>query len=222
MAEDKEEWALKEGFFGGINFVDTGVVFFQVKTRDFRELLYDEFENTTGKATLINNDYYEKNYLGEDGHGEGDDLLEILDTHPLRLYHLRYNIKPRKGVRIYHYWETTPMGGLDKKTTVTKKDWGYLTGEKIDAHPEKAELLFPYKTKMNFEVYNKSGRTVVPKMDLAVWRYTVKFITDEKLVEKLRKAEIRRRIFAFGGIEGVSWATTPEEAWGVSAVSLEL
>lgn len=222
MAEDNDGWALKEGFFGGINFVDAGVVFFQVETRDFRELLYNEFKDTTGKATLADGEYYEKNYLGIDGHGEGDDLLEILDTHPLRLYHLRYNIKPRKGVRIYHYWETTPMSGLDKKTTITKKDWGYLTGEKIEAHPEKAELLFPYKTTHNFEIYNKSGRTVIPEMELNIWRYKVKFITDEKLIERLRKAEIRRRIFAFGGIEGVSWATTPEDAWDVSPVSLEL
>lgn len=216
MAEDNEEWGLKEGYFGGINFVDTGVVFFQVKARDFRELLYNEF------VSLADDGYLEKNYLGEEGHGTGDDFLEILDTHPLRLYHLRYNIKPRKGVRIYHYWETTPMNGLDKKTTVTKKDWGYLTGEKIDAHPEKAELLFPYKTTHNFEIYNKSGRSVTPELELSIWRYSVKFLTDEKLIEKLRKAEIRRRIFPFGGIEGVSWATTPEEAWGVSAVLLEL
>lgn len=213
---ENEDWSLLEGYFGGINFVDAGVVFFQVITRDFRELLYDEF---TSKA---DDEYWEKNYLGEDGHGQGDDLLEILDTHPLRLYHLHYNIKPKKGARIYFYWETTPQSGLDKKTTVTKKDWGYLTGEKIDAHPEKAELLFPYKTKMNFEIYNKSGRDVTPEMELHIWRYNVKFITDEKLIERLRKAEIRRRIFPFGGIEGVSWATTPEEAWGVSPVSLEL
>ncbi|MBW2632289.1 MAG: hypothetical protein JRC90_11150 [Deltaproteobacteria bacterium] len=216
MVEDSEGWALKEGYFGGINFVDAGVVFFQVVTRDFREVLYDEF------SSLDDGEYHEKNYLGEDGHGEGDDLLEILDTHPLRLYHLRYNIKPRKGVRVYLYWETTPIGGLDKKTTITKKDWGFLTGEKIDANPEKAEILFPYKTTINFEIYNKSGRTVTPQLELSIWRYNVKFITDEKLIEKLKRAEIRRRIFPFGGIEGVSWATTPEDAWGVSPVSLEL
>jgi len=76
MVEDSEGWALKEGYFGGINFVDAGVVFFQVVTRDFREVLYDEF------SSLDDGEYHEKNYLGEDGHGEGDDLLEILDTHP--------------------------------------------------------------------------------------------------------------------------------------------
>jgi len=216
MAEDSEGWALKEGYFGGINFVDVGVVFFQVVARDSRELLYNKF------SSLDDGEYHEKNYLGEDGHGEGDDLLEILDTHPLRLYHLRYNIKPRKGVRVYLYWETTPIGGLDKKVTITKKDYGYLTGEKIDANPEKAEILFPYKTKINFEIYNKSGRTVTPQLELSIWRYNVKFITDEKLIEKLRKGEIRRRIFPFGGIEGVSWSTTPQMAWGVEPVSLEL
>jgi len=74
----------------------------------------------------------------------------------------------------------------------------------------------------------------VPQLELSIWRYNVKFITDEKLIEKLKRAEIRRRIFPFGGIEGVSlaplysthllvsWATTPEDAWGVSPVSLEL
>lgn len=214
---ENEDWSLLEGYFGGINFVDAGVVFFQVITRDYRELLYDEFDS------LAVDGLHEKDYLGETGHGEGDDLLEILDTHPLRLYHLRYNIKPKKGVRLYFYWETTPQSGLDKKTTVTKKDWGYLTGEKIDAHPEKAELLFPYKTKMNFEVYNNTGRAdVTPEMELHIWRYNVVFVKEEKLIEKLRKAEIRRRIFGFGGIEGVSWATDPVTAWGVEPVSLEL
>ena len=216
MVEDSEGWALKEGYFGGINFVDRGVVFFQVVTRDFRELLYNKFGSVADDGLL------EKNYLGEDGHGQGDDLLEILDTHPNRLYHLRYNIKPRKGVRVYLYWETTPIGGLDKKTTTTKKNWGFLTGEKIDANPEKAEILFPYKTKINFEIYNKSGRTVTPQLELSIWRYNVKFIKDEKLIEKLRRAEIRRRIFPFGGIEAVSWATTPQSAWQVEPVSLEL
>jgi len=210
-----DDWSLLEGYFGGINFVDLGVVFFQVITRDYRELIYNEF------TALADEGYHEKNYLGEDGHGSGDDLLEILDTHPLRIYHLRYNIKPRKDVRVYHYWETNPMNGLDKKTTITKKDWGYLTGELIDKHPEKAEILFPYKTKQNFEIYNKSGRSVTPELELHIWRYNVKFVKDEKLIEKLRKAELRRRIFGFGGIDGVSWATTAEDAWGVSPVKLE-
>jgi len=217
MAEDSEGWALKEGYFGGINFADIGVVFFQVVTRDFRKLYYDEFGSVADDGLL------EKNYLGEDGHGQGDDLLEILDTHPNRLYHLRYNIKPRKGVRVYYYFETTPTGGLDAKVNVTKKDWGFLTGEDIEEHPEKAEILIPFKTKHNFEIYNKSGRTVTPVMELSIWRYNVRFISDEKLIEKLRKGEIRRRIFAFGNtMEPVSWATTPEDAFGVSPVSLEL
>lgn len=216
MGEDNEEWALKEGFFGGINFVERGVVFFQVITRDNRKLYYDEFDE------LANLAYHEKNYLGESGHGNGDDLLEILDTHPLRLYHLRYNIKPKMGVRLYRYWETTPMCGLDKETTITKKDWGYLTGEDIDENPARAEILFPYKAQMNFEIYNKSGRAVTPVMILNIWRYNVMFVKDEKLIDKLRKAEIRRRIFDFGGVEGASWATTPEDSWGVSPVSIEV
>lgn len=214
---NNDGWALKEGYFGGINFADIGVVFFQVVTRDFRELLYDEFDSVADDGLL------EKNYLGEDGHGKGDDLLEIRDTHPNRLYHLRYNIKPRKGVRVYLYWETNPLGGLDTKVNITKRDFGFLTGEDIEEHPEKAEILLPFKTKINFEIYNKSGRTVTPQLKLSIWRYHVKFVKDAGLIEKLRKREIKARIFPFGGgIEPVSWSTTPQQAYGVEPVSLEV
>jgi hypothetical protein len=193
----KDTWSLPGGEFIGMNFGEIGIVFAEITSADFRHLKYPTAQSVAVDGTLG------PGKIGSGAWNTGDNLIGIPDEYPDHLYHIRWNVDPKVDFRVYEWFETTQTGNLDNDTRDKTSDFGYLTGDMLDDHPEYAERIIPYMTRLQFSFYNKRTVATTPDMLFDIYEYIVRYVNPDvqkELSEDLLYANIDRTIFPMGDV----------------------
>jgi hypothetical protein len=218
-----EKWSLVGGQYFGMNFGIPGVVFAEILAADFKKLKYNlgSTNSIAVGATLG------PGFIGKTSWNNGDNLIGIPKEYPDHLYHIRWNIKPSKDMRVYEWFETTQTGNLDNESRDKTSDFGFLTGEDIDDHPEYAERIIPFMSKLQYSFYNMRDGASVPEMNFEIYEYIVRYVNPKiqtVLAEDLVFGNIPRKIFPMGdvtgGLPGYSSASEIKQKIGVLPVTV--
>ena len=194
-----ERWSLTGGKYFGMHFGELGVVFAEVRASDYRRLEYDTGQSVSASDTLS------AGYIGKTSWNTGDNLIAIPKEYPNRLYHLRWNVKPAIDFRVQEWFETTQTGNLENESRGITSDFGFLTGEIISEHPERAERLIPYMTKLQFSFYNLRSGSATPEMDFDIYEYLVRYVNpfaQKELFQDLLYGNLERCIYPMGDVIG--------------------
>lgn len=195
MIDKSKKWSLMGGEYFGMNFGLPGVVFAEVKASDYRVLKHDVGNSIAADATLG------PSYVGKTSWGVGDNLLGIPKEHPDHVYHIRWNVYPRVDMRVYEWFETVQTGHLDNESRDKTSDFGYLTGDVIDDHPEYSERIIPYMSKLQFSFYNMRVAAAQPELKFDIYEYVIRYINPDvqpALAEDLLFGNIQRNIYPMG------------------------
>jgi len=222
MVDNKSDrWSMLGGEYFGMNFGLPGVVFAEVKAADYRILKYDIGSSISPNGTLG------PSFIGKTSWGVGDNLIGIPKENPNRIYHIRWNVYPRNNMRVYEWFETTQTGNLDNETRDKTSDFGYLTGDRLDIHPEYSERLIPYMSKLQFSFYNKRVAAATPEMTFDIFEYIIRYINPDvqsALAEDLLFGNIPRKIYPMGdavsGLPGYASASEIRQKLGVKPMML--
>lgn len=195
ILDKSNKWSLMGGEYFGMNFGMAGVVFAEVKASDYRVLKHDVGSSIAADATLG------PSYVGKTSWGVGDNLLGIPKEHPDHVYHIRWNVFPRVDMRVYEWFETTQTANLDNETRDKTSEFGYLTGDVLDDHPEYSERIIPYMSKIQLSFYNKRVAAAQPELTFDIFEYIIRYINPEvqtNLAEDLLFGNIPRNIYPMG------------------------
>jgi len=151
------------------------------------------------------------NYVGEDGLGEGDDIFEIPDEYPWRIYHFGIGIRP-SDVAVYRaYPAGYPTEGFAWKTPVSPGDKrDYFTGAEspFDNPTTVSESVVFYKLSFTIALSNFSAQSVKPVLKFLGAAYDVAMYRSKADLETLLSRNVR--VITVGGLREFPWSI-PEE-----------
>jgi len=182
--------------------------FFRVFRRFPLHRTYDsEMPSIGAGATLASN------YIGDDGFGTGDDLFELWEERPFRVYHFGIGIRPGE---IWLYKEI-PAGvlqtGLSMKTPSyvgDKRD--YISGllSPYDEPTVATETVLYHKLSMYLGFKNDSARAIRPSLRFLGAGYDLIPLKENNVLNAMLSGRIPCRFLTMGGLKMFTFVTPDE------------
>jgi hypothetical protein len=173
--------------------------------------------------TLAPGDKTEFKYVGELGLGMGNDIFEILDEFPFRMYHFGIGIAPGY-VKLYRQIPAgnIVMSWIRKSPTVVGEEFDYIDGfnSPFDNPTVFSETLIFRKLSFNIALFNDGSISTRPSLKFLGKNYEVIPITERTLIEKMIAGIIPCRFITITGTGiSVTPISTPDE-WATVGVDL--
>jgi len=151
------------------------------------------------------------NYIGENGLGEGDDIFEIPEEYPWRIYHFGIGIRP-SDIAVYRAF---PAGytaeGFAFKVPVKPGDKrDFFTGAEspYDNPTSISETVVFYKMSFTIALANFGAQAVKPTLKFLGAAYDVAMYRSKADLETLLSRNVR--VITVGGLREFPWSI-PEE-----------
>lgn len=147
--------------------------------------------------------YTDFKYLGDEGLGEGNDIFEIFEEYPFRIYHFSIGIKPA----FVGYYKAIPSGYTQtafafKVPTKPGDLHDLITGKESPyENPTVAgETIIYHKLSFNISLINLGSISVKPFLKVLGAGYDVAPIRDRGLIEDMIKRKVKAKFLTVGGL----------------------
>ena len=162
-------------------------------------------------------------FLGTTGLGSGDDIFEITEEFPFRVYHFGIGIAPGY-VKLYRQIPAgnTVMSWIRRTPTVVGEEYDYIDGynSPFDNPTVVSETVLFRKLSYEIALYNDGPIPVRPALKILGKNYEVVPITEKSLIDKMIAGIIPCRFITLNGT-GINVASIsyPDE-WETNGIDL--
>jgi len=161
-------------------------------------------------------------YLGKDGLGSGDDILEVWEERPFRILHFTFGISP-KDIWLYKAIpaDVSQTGlGYETPTKIGDKH-DFIDGElsPYENPTVAAETVIYHKLSATIGLKNNYSFPIKPKLKILGAGYDVLPITDREFINKMLAGVKPVRYITVGGLRQFTY-TVPEE-WKANKVIVD-
>ena len=153
------------------------------------------------------------NYVGSAGLGSGDDVFEIPEEYPWRIYHFGMGIKP-SWIKLYRAVPSgyVAMGWARKVPTKVGDEYDYVDGSlsPFEEPTVSSESVVFKKLSFTIGLKNDSAVATRPLIRILGKSYEVTPITSKKLIDLIISGKIPCRLITVGGLVRFPYCYPPE------------